>query len=263
MTENINFNRAATFYDETRKLREDVANEITATLLAEIRAAGAEQVLEIGIGTGRMSRPLMREGVQMVGVDISTEMMGQLLAHLTPEHTPPELMLGDATALPFRDGAFRAAMIVHVLHLVRSVEETIAGIKRVLAPGGVLLHQSHRADAETQAVWDSHEQFWDRMCARHNYKRRQRPTVARVRQAFIDAGATARVIELSERLHESTVEDELRHVREHTHSWSWTIPDEILAASMDEFEGWLRERADSAGRFADRTRYVVEVWSWA
>jgi SAM-dependent methyltransferase len=210
-----------------------------------------------------MARPLMREGVQMVGLDISTEMMGQLRAQLTPEHTPPELLLGDATAMPFRDGSFRAAMIVHVLHLVRSVEETIAEIKRVLAPGGVLLHQAHRPDAETQAVWDSHEQFWDRMCARHNYRRRQRPTAAGVRQAFADSGASARVIELGERVHESTVDEELRHVREHTHSWSWTIPDEILAASMGDFEGWLRARADADGRFADRTRYVVEVWSWA
>ncbi len=263
MTESINFNRAATFYDATRKLPDDVAAEITRALLAEIRASGADKVLEIGIGTGRMARPLMREGVQMVGVDISTEMMGQLIAQLSAEHTPPALMLGDATALPFRDSAFGGAMIVHVLHLVRSVEETIAEIRRVLTPEGVLLHQTQRPDDETQAVWDSHEEFWDRMCSRHNYRRRQRTTQATIRRAFAESGASARVVELSERVHESTVAEELRHVREHTHSWSWTIPDHILADSMVEFEGWLRERADADGSFADRTRYVVEVWRWS
>lgn len=263
MAESINFNRAATFYDATRRLRDDVADEITKALLAEIRAANAERVLEVGIGTGRMARPLMQADVQMVGVDISTEMMRQLLAQLTPQHRAPELLLADATALPFREGSFQAAMIVHVLHLVRSVEETIEEVKRVLAPGGVLLHQARRADSETQAAWDNHEEFWDRMCARHGHKRRRRPTDAEIRGAFAESGAVARVIELSEGLHESTVESELEKARSKTNSWSWEIPDDILAASMDEFEAWLRSHADAGGNLHDRFTYVIEVWSWA
>ena len=40
MKESINFNRAAAFYDATRKLRDDIADQITHALLAEIRAVG-------------------------------------------------------------------------------------------------------------------------------------------------------------------------------------------------------------------------------
>ncbi len=136
MAKSINFDRAADIYDATRKLPDAASTRITDGLLREIRAAGADRVLEVGIGTGRMTRPLMAHGVQMVGVDISQQMMTRLLAQLKPEHTAPGLLLGDATALPLRDGSFRAAIVVHVLHLVASIEEAVLEIRRVLAPGG-------------------------------------------------------------------------------------------------------------------------------
>lgn len=262
MKESINFNRAATFYDATRKLRDDIADQITNALLAEIRAAGADRVLEVGIGTGRMARPLMREGVQMVGVDISTEMMGQLFVQLTPEHTPPELLLSDATALPFRDGTFRAAMVVHVLHLVQSVEDTVAEVRRVLAPGGVLLHQTRRPDEDTNRMWIEHDKFWIEVCRAHGHELVQRPTQERITQALTNSGATASVMELARSEDESSVEIELDNLRGRQHSWMWLIPDEIITDSMGEFEAWLRKRAAPDGTFMDRAAYVIEAWRW-
>lgn len=263
MKESINFNRAATFYDATRKLRDDIADQITNALLAEIRGAGADRVLEVGIGTGRIARPLMSEGVQVVGVDISTEMMGQLAAQLTPEHTPPELLLGDATALPFRDGSFRAAMVVHVLHLVKSVEDTVAEIKRVLAPGGVLLQQTRYPDEQTERTWQEHEKFWDKICANRGHKRRRRPFPDDIARAFRESSTTLSVTELATFDHQSSVEQELQDTRERKHSWSWEIPDAILDESMGEFERWLREHAGPDGHFVDRATYVIEAWRWA
>lgn len=262
MKESINFNRAATFYDATRKLRDDIADQITNALLAEIRAAGADRVLEVGIGTGRMARPLMREGVQMVGVDISTEMMGQLIAQLTPEHTLPELLLGDATALPFRDGSFRAVMVVHVLHLVKSPDDAIREISRMLAPDGVLLHQTRRPDEETHRMWVDHDKFWTDICRARGHELVQRPTQERITKALTDSGATAKVKELARSEHESSVEVEMENLRARRHSWMWLVPDAIVAESMGEFEGWLRQRAGPDGTFVDRATYVIEAWQW-
>lgn len=262
MKESINFNRAAAFYDATRKLRDDIADQITHALLAEIRAVGADRVLEVGIGTGRMARPLMREGVQMVGVDISTEMMGQLVAQMTPEHTPPDLLLGDATALPFRDGSFGAAMVVHVLHLVKSVEDTVHEIKRVLAPGGALLQQTRHPDEETERAWREHDELWDGICAAHGYERRRRPSLADTARILLESGASLTVTELAAQEDPSSVEIELDHIRTRRHSWMWEIPDAILDESMGECEAWLRERAGPDGRFVDRATYVIEAWRW-
>ena len=48
-------------------------------------------------------------------------------------------MVGDATALPFADDAFGAAIACHVLHLVADWVAVVAELRRVLRPGGVLL----------------------------------------------------------------------------------------------------------------------------
>jgi ubiquinone/menaquinone biosynthesis C-methylase UbiE len=210
-----------------------------------------------------MARPLMREGVRMVGVDISTEMMGQLRAQLTAEHTPPELLLGDATALPFRDGAFRAAMVVHVLHLVRSVTETVGEIKRVLATGGVLMHQARRPDEETNRMWRDHDAFWREVCRSHGHKLTLRPSPEEITQALTASGGKVTVTELARSDHKSSVGEELENLRVRKHSWMWLIPDAIIEVSMGKFEAWLRERAEADGTFVDRATYVIETWRWA
>lgn len=67
----ISFDRAADFYDATRALPRQVMQGLTAALLDEIRAADAKTVLEVGVGTGRIARPLLERGVHVCGVDIT------------------------------------------------------------------------------------------------------------------------------------------------------------------------------------------------
>lgn len=49
------------------------------------------------------------------------------------------LVEGDATGLPFPDGAFGAAYAAHVLHLIPAWESALAELARVVRPGGVVL----------------------------------------------------------------------------------------------------------------------------
>lgn len=262
MATSINFDRAADIYDATRKLPDAASTRITDGLLREIRAAGADRVLEVGIGTGRMARPLMAHGVQIVGVDISQQMMTRLLAQLTPEHTAPGLLLGDATALPLRDGSFRAAIVVHVLHLVASIEEAVLEIRRVLAPGGVLLQQYRVPDEETDRVWRAHDELWDRMLAERGFRRRNRPEPEDIARVLRESGAMLSTAEVGGEVTESTVESELVRLRARFFSWTWEVPVELLDACLPEYEAWLRSISSPDGRFADRVTYVIETARW-
>src|SRR5882757_8867568 len=60
-------------------------------------------VLELGCGTGRISRPLARAGVGLVGIDRSAAMLARLRA---PKRL--RLVRGDIRHLPFAPATFAA-----------------------------------------------------------------------------------------------------------------------------------------------------------
>jgi len=76
----------------------------------------------------------------MAGVDISS-LMVQRLVEKAGGRPPFPLALADATALPFRTGAFGAAIAAHVLHLIPAWRQAVAELVRVVEPRGpVLIH---------------------------------------------------------------------------------------------------------------------------
>ena len=131
----ICFDRAASFYDQTRALDVDATEKIQAQLLREI---DGRRCLEIGVGTGRIALPLHRSGIPIVGLDLSGQMLATLVAKAGGS-SPIPLVRGDATRLPFRDHAFDCAIASWVLHLIDGWRDVASELTRVVAPGGVLL----------------------------------------------------------------------------------------------------------------------------
>src|SRR5882672_9555999 len=82
------------------------------------RVAGAARgpVLELGCGTGRVTRPLARAGIEIVGIDRSAPMLARAIAKsitksITKLPTYPitnslRLVRGDIRALPFAARSF-------------------------------------------------------------------------------------------------------------------------------------------------------------
>lgn len=104
--------------------------------------------LEIGIGTGRIALPLVDAGIEVVGADISTEMLRRLVAKRSGKW--PQVAIADATHLPFADHAFGSAIASHVLHLIPGWKTALTEVARVVAPGGVLLASR---GAQARAEW--------------------------------------------------------------------------------------------------------------
>ncbi len=131
----ISFDRAAPYYDRTRALDQATLARLVPMVAAEL--AGDGRVLEIGIGTGRIALPLIGEGLNVVGVDISREMLARLRENA--HGLPPPVAIADATRLPFADHAFTGAMAAHVLHLIPRWKDAVSEIIRVVRPGGVFV----------------------------------------------------------------------------------------------------------------------------
>ena len=108
-------------------------------------AAGADgPVLELGCGTGRVSRPLGRAGVELVGIDRSAPMLDRARRRVTsPTHPLAKALRfvrGDIRALPFAPGAFPMVIapygILQSLIRPRDLTATLTSVARVLGKGG-------------------------------------------------------------------------------------------------------------------------------
>jgi ubiquinone/menaquinone biosynthesis C-methylase UbiE len=131
----ISFDRAADYYDRTRAIPDSVMARLIPLLVAELPAG--ELCLEIGIGTGRIALPLIDAGVNIMGIDISQEMLHRLVAKARDGRPP--VAVADATNLPFESGTFGSGIASHVLHLIPGWRPAVAELMRVIRPGGVLL----------------------------------------------------------------------------------------------------------------------------
>lgn len=123
-----------------------------------------ERILDIGCGTGHLSRKIADAGAHVIGIDRSEEMIG--VARSTYESSPNlEFFLADATdfsfPLPF-DAVFSNA----ALHWVPAAESVVGCIARSLKPGGRFVAEFGGKDnvatiiaAIQQSVWDvAHQQ---------------------------------------------------------------------------------------------------------
>jgi len=111
------------------------------------RQAGGS-ALELGCGTGRISLPLARAGVSLVGVDRSAAMLGRAAARVRAMRARRRrasgdlsLVRGDIRALPFRDGQFALVLapygVLQSLLRDRDLVAALASVSRVLKEDGL------------------------------------------------------------------------------------------------------------------------------
>jgi SAM-dependent methyltransferase len=94
---------------------------------------GARTVLDLGAGTGKLTRSLVGDGVEVVAVEPLAEMRAKLAAAL-PEVRALE---GTAEAIPLEDDSVDAITVAQAWHWV-DPERATAEAARVLRPGGTL-----------------------------------------------------------------------------------------------------------------------------
>lgn len=101
------------------------------------------QVLELGCGTGRITMPLAHEGVRLVGVDRSHEMLARARTRVTRQRRgrKPTLVRADIRALPFAAGSFPMVIapygILQSLLSERDLRATLAEAARVVRRDGI------------------------------------------------------------------------------------------------------------------------------
>lgn len=129
------FDHIADVYDETRGIPEPYFSKLLGKM--EEYLDEKERILDVGVGTGRFARPLQARGHEVIGADISREMM-----NIGRSKGLRDFLYADACHLPFKDNAFHSTLSIHLLHLlpawldalreaIRVTKENFITVKRV------------------------------------------------------------------------------------------------------------------------------------
>jgi SAM-dependent methyltransferase len=250
----ISFDRAASYYDETRVTDADALRAIV-DLLASVMP-GHGPVVELGVGTGQVALPLVARGVDVAGLDLSAEMMAVLRGKPGGPGLP--LIRGDATRLPIADGALGGAYMRWVLHLIPDWMDVLRELDRTVVTGGTVAIEPGGFSGPFRETYLRYKEI--------------------LGDSVVAVGLTA--VDRNEQLDEGfarvgwALRDEVPVMYERTTtlqavfdeiptkrwSWTWRVPDEELASATDQVRAWAQERFGDLDRSIPSEHVVWRVY---
>jgi SAM-dependent methyltransferase len=217
------FDRAAEEYERTRP-------DYPAALLDVLPLGAGAEVLDLGAGTGKLTRVLAQRYPHVIAVE-PLDGMRAILERVVPA---AESKAGSAEALPLADASVDAVFAGQAFHWFAN-DEAVAEIARVLRPGGVLgLVWNGPDESRTSPLPDEYIAYLDEL---------------RAGAAFNNAPPWQHVIARGPfgEVHESAVPHD--HVLDRTGvldnartvSWIASRPDEERAAIMQRLDELLTD----------------------
>ena len=154
------FEQAAATYDAAAALQSEVGDRMLERLdLVRLQPA---RVLDLGAGTGEFSKALRQRyrKADIVSLDIALNML---------RHTQkrggwlrkPACVCADGERLPFADNSFELVFSNLMLQWCMDLEPVFTELRRVLAPGGLLMFTTFGPDTlrELRASWETVDGF--------------------------------------------------------------------------------------------------------
>jgi malonyl-CoA O-methyltransferase len=148
------FERASRSYESAARLQLSVAAELL-TRLDDFRFA-PRVVLDLGAGTGRISRELKRRypRAHVIALDIAPGMLHEARRH-QPLWRRFERVCGDALRLPLKDASVDLVFSNLMLQWCEPLERALAEVRRVLRSGGFFAFSTFGPDTlqELRSAW--------------------------------------------------------------------------------------------------------------
>ena len=150
------FNKAATTYDAVAELQNEIGDRLIERL-DYVRLQPA-RILDLGAGTGFFSDALLKRyrKADVVALDIAENMLQQVQSR-GGWFRKPRCVCADGESLPFADDSFDLVFSNLMLQWCLDLETTFTELRRVLAPGGLLMFTTFGPDTlmELRASWEA------------------------------------------------------------------------------------------------------------
>jgi SAM-dependent methyltransferase len=133
------YEQLAATYDDNWAYHPDFVEWMTGCIVQQLRITGDDLVADVGCGTGLFSRGLAPHAAAVVCAEPSAPMLSQMPAdeRLIPVAASAEDLAEGRVVLP-HDG-YDAILLKEMLHHVGDRAAVIAGLARLLRPGGRML----------------------------------------------------------------------------------------------------------------------------
>lgn len=239
----VTFDHAVGYYDETRGLSPEVRAE-TARLLGGELAPGS-RVVEVGAGTGQITIPLVRAGIDVVGLDLSEPMLERLDEKAREGGVSLPLVAGDATHLPIADASFDAVVMRHVLHLVADWRGAVAEVVRIVRPGGSFLVS---ITDYTGLYRTLQERFLEAAGGLPIALGLRPDDPASLERVMAQHGAAGRVLPAIRGRRTLTVSAFLRNMERGVYTWTWAASRTERRDAVRQVRRWAREHVGRLDR---------------
>ena len=242
----VGFDRAAGAYELGRASYPAVAVE---AILAVTGAAPGRTLLELGAGTGKLTRELVGSGARVIALE-PVAGMREVLARTAPRAEPLDAV---AEAIPLADGSVDAVVAAQCFHWF-SPKAAAAEVARVLRPGAAAALIWNRRDERLGWMGD----FTRILESRQGDTPRYRTSLWR--QAF-DGNPEFTPLELRTWPHRGAEGREVVLAQVASISFVAALDDEARASLLAEFAELLDTHPDTRGRDDVAVPYVTELFT--
>lgn len=151
------FSRAAATYDDAADLQREVGARLADSLphyalAADRQDAAPALVVDVGSGTGAMAAhaQALWPRARVLALDLALPMLARhprtSIVDMLWRRVRPQPVCADARALPIADGCVDVLVSNLCLQWLHDLPEVLAGFRRVLRPGGLLLFSTFGPD---------------------------------------------------------------------------------------------------------------------
>jgi SAM-dependent methyltransferase len=217
--------------------------------------------LEVGTGSGRVTRPLRdalaAEGACLIGADLSRAKLDRLAAQT--QENPLSLVQADACRLPFPDARFDAIITVRVLHLIAEPEMALHEFRRLLNPDGVYARLEEVTEGGSIRL--HLRTRWQELLEKSGLEQRRGGRSSASDAILQGMGARGTAYQLAQAQHHTTIGGEIERIAARVQDGTWRVPAELLPGLLAELRAWAEvEYSALESAFSYGERAILQVW---